>query len=248
MTTCFLVLFGSTTSSAQSYEILSINPLQSSQSKPYKYISPNVTPTQKNNVSTMLSQAGISDLFDTINNPLLPQSEGDYQWHTFYGSNLPDEGYGVASDVSGGVFIVGMSSYTWNGPDGQEPLNSHSGEGDLTILKLDKSGSYKWHTFFGSDSYDDAVDIVIGDSGAVYIVGSSGGSWNGPDGQAPLHSFSGVADITVLKLDDSGAYQWHTFYGSNMGESSTGITLDSIDDVYINIHIAINYYSSTKFI
>ena len=82
--------------------------------------------------------------------------------------------------------------------------------------------------------YDDAVDVAIGDSGAVYIVGSSGGSWNGPDGEEPLHSFSGVADITVLKLDDFGAYQWHTFYGSNMGESSTGITLDNTDDVYIN--------------
>ena len=61
--------------------------------------------------------------------------------------------YGIAVDGSGNVYVTGYSNDTWNGPGGQSPLNAYNGGGsgyDIFVLKLDSSGAYQWHTFYGS--------------------------------------------------------------------------------------------------
>ena len=63
---------------------------------------------------------------------------------------LSDSGYGIAIDGSGNVYVTGYSYATWNGPAGQNPLHAHSGGNDIFVLKLDSSGAYQWHTFYGS--------------------------------------------------------------------------------------------------
>jgi hypothetical protein len=68
-------------------------------------------------------------------------SQGVYQWHTFYGSSGDETGYGIAVDGSGNVYVTGDSG-SWG-----SPLHAHSGGGDIVVLKLDTNGSYQWHTF-----------------------------------------------------------------------------------------------------
>ena len=79
-----------------------------------------------------------------------------YQWHTFYGSGN-DIAYGIAVDGSGNVYVTGYSDDTWNGPSGQSPLNAYNGGGsgiNIFVLKLNSSGAYQWHTFYGAgDDY-----------------------------------------------------------------------------------------------
>ena len=86
---------------------------------------------------------------------------------------------------------------------------------DIFVLKLDSSGAYQWHTFYGSSSSDYGSGIAMDGSGNVYVTGWSDATWSGPAEESPLHAYSGDDDIFVLKLDSSGAYQWHTFYGSS---------------------------------
>jgi hypothetical protein len=40
-----------------------------------------------------------------------------------------------------------------------------------------------------------------------------------------LHAYAGSRDLVVLKLNSSGAYQWHTFYGSSSNESGEAIVV-----------------------
>ena len=82
------------------------------------------------------------------------------------------------------------------------------------MLKLNSSGAYQWHTFYGSAINDGAYGLAVDTGGNVYVTGYSWPTWNGPAAQAPLHAHSGGTDLFVLKLNSSGAYQWHTFYGS----------------------------------
>ena len=171
-----------------------------------------------------------------------------YQWHTFYGSGTypGDYGDGIALDGNGNVYITGHSDATWNGPGGQSPLNAYSGNGfeDIFVLKLNGSGAYQWHTFYGTAANAvSGTGIAVDGSGNVYVTGASGATWNGPGATAPLNAYSGGSyntdilgfyAIFVLKLNGNGAYQWHTFYGPATGDvSGGGVAVDGSGNFYV---------------
>ena len=163
---------------------------------------------------------------------------GVYQWHTFYGSLGNDEGQGLAVDSSGNVFVTGTCNATWSGDKGKAPLHTYSGGSDLVVLKLNGAGAYQWHTFYGSTGSDEGRSLAVGTDGNIYVTGTSNATWNGDSGQAsgaPLHPHGGGAakDIMVLKLGSSGAYQWHTFYGSENSDEGWALALDGEANVYI---------------
>jgi len=110
------------------------------------------------------------------------------------------------------------------------------------VLKLDNSGIYQWHTYYGAGAgaADEAgYGIAAAANGsAVYITGSAPGTWLGDGNTAPLHAFSGGAgfsiDIMALKLSNSGVYQWHTFYGGGeYDDIGRGIAVDGSGNPYI---------------
>jgi streptogramin lyase len=157
-------------------------------------------------------------------------SSGAYQWHTFYGSASEEEdGYGIAVDGSSNVYITGRSRATWQGDGNADPLHPYSGgNDDIFVLKLNSAGAYQWHTFYGSARAEIGYGIAVDGSRNVYITGVSLASWG-----SPLHPYSGSADICVLKLNSSGAYQWHTFYGSADDEYGRGIAVAGNGNVYV---------------
>jgi hypothetical protein len=141
-------------------------------------------------------------------------NNGDYAWHTFY------RGYSVAKvvlDDDGNVFVGGYADTAWTGPGGAQPRHAHTGNGlsDMEVIALYVDGSYAWHTFFGSTAREAVYSISVDGDDNIYVSGSSEASWSGPAGQPPKHAFTGVFDLAVLRLDDEGAYQWHTFYYSS---------------------------------
>ncbi len=178
-------------------------------------------------------------------------SNGVYQWHTFYGTGDKDFGNSLVIDGSGNLYITGSSDASWDGPSGQSPLHPFDGSGasdagsgtsNIFILKLDSSGAYQWHTFYGSNSTDIGYSLVTDGSGKLYISGFSSGSWDGPSGQSPLHAFSGSGspdsglgsvNSFILKLDSNGVYQWHTFYGSGDSDSSRSLVFDGNENLYV---------------
>jgi hypothetical protein len=158
-----------------------------------------------------------------------------YSWNTFYGgTGTYNYNYGMALDSTGDIYVTGWSNSTWTGPNNEQPLNPYANTNDLFILKLDKDGAYKWHTFYGNGSSGDA--IALDGSGNVYIAGYSYTTWNGPAGELPLHS---SGNIHVLKLDRDGAYQWHTFYGNVDGK---GIAVDNAGNIYVAGYAYYNWY------
>jgi len=152
-----------------------------------------------------------------------------YQWHTFYGSAAEDEGSSIAVDGNGNVYVTGHSNTSWDSP--VAPQHAHTSGFDIVVLKLDSSGTYQWHTFYGSTSTDYGLGIAVYGSNHVYITGISLGTWG-----SPLNDHSGVvsdADIVVFKLDSSGALQWNTFYGSTTSDYGSGVAVDGNENVYV---------------
>jgi hypothetical protein len=164
-------------------------------------------------------------------------SEGTYQWHTFYGSANNDEATGIALDESGNVYVTGYSAATWTGTEdacttgtSPCPLNAYTGGLDIFVLKLNSQGTYQWHTFYGAENTDQAFAIALDSAKNVYVTGNSNTGWNGPGtcetpgtSPCPLNAYNDSYDIFVLKLNTSGAYQWHTFFGSSNSDQAQGM-------------------------
>jgi hypothetical protein len=128
-------------------------------------------------------------------------SDGIYQWHTFYGSGFTDYGHGITLDSDDNIYIAGYSNWTWTGPSGELPLHPHGGWYDITILELNSDGIYQWHTFYGSSDEDWGQRITTDSYDNIFVTGlSSGTTWTGPSGELPLHPHSGGYDIFILKL------------------------------------------------
>jgi hypothetical protein len=163
-------------------------------------------------------------------------SLGAYQWHTFYGaspttgSDGDDEAAGIAVDGEGNVYVTGYSDTTWQGPGNMDPLHAHGGDSEcMFILKLNSSGAYQWHTFYQPGR---AKAIALDGAGNVYVTGYSDSEWG-----SPLHSAGNNGHVVVLKLNSSGAYQWHTYYGAGVAagdEAGYGITTDPGNNVYVS--------------
>ena len=125
---------------------------------------------------------------------------GNYQWHTFYGSANHDYGNGIAV-AQDGVYVTGESYQSWNGDGDTPPQHPFAGGTGIVVLKIDTAGNYQWHTFYGSASSDAGTAIAVtGDE--LYLTGMSWHSWNGDADALPEHLYSGLSDITVLKLSD----------------------------------------------
>ena len=112
--------------------------------------------------------------------------------------------------------MTGGTGSNWDGPDGQSPLNEHTGgyDSDIVVIKLDESGLYQWHTFFGeATDIDFGSSIDVDGNGNIFIAGNSNRSWDGPGNSSPLNAHAGgysewadgpayYRDIFVLKLTD----------------------------------------------
>ncbi len=154
-------------------------------------------------------------------------SNGVRQWNTFMGSSslISDEGYGIAVDGSGNVYVSGTSYATWG-----LPVNTHTGSDDAFTAKLNSSGVKQWHTFMGSSESDGGYGIAVDGSGNVYVAGDSKATWGSPG-----TAFTGddYEDAFAAKLNSSGVRQWNTFMGGSNWDHANSIAVDGSGYVYI---------------
>jgi outer membrane protein assembly factor BamB len=157
---------------------------------------------------------GSSDFFITKYN-----SSGTKQWTKQMGV-IPQatQGFGVATDTSGNVFIGGRVT---GGLDG----NTLTGSTDFFITKYDSSGVKQWTRQLGVSTKDTlGYGVSTDSSGNVFIGGYTTG---GLDGNTLT---GGTYDFFVTKYGSSGAKQWtkqlgapgKNTYGSSVATDSSG--------------------------
>jgi hypothetical protein len=149
---------------------------------------------------------------------------GALQWNTFLGSASYDDGWAIAVDTSGNVYVTGTSYATWG-----SPVRPYSGYyEDAFAAKLNESGVLQWNTFMGGSESDYGRGIAVDTNGNVYVTGYSGASWG-----SPVRPIAGAFDAFAAKLNNNGALQWNTFLGSLTSDSGWAIAVDSSGNVYV---------------
>ncbi len=150
-------------------------------------------------------------------------SSGNLTWNTFLGGSGSDEGYSIAVDGSGNVYVGGYSNATWG-----SPIRAYTSGDDAFAAKLDSSGALTWNTFLGGSGYEYGYAIAIDTSGNVYVGGYSPATWG-----SPIRAYTSSDDAFAAKLSSSGGLTSNTFLGGSGYERGQAIAVDGSGNVYV---------------
>jgi peptidoglycan hydrolase-like protein with peptidoglycan-binding domain len=169
-----------------------------------------------------LTSAGGADIF-----VLKLNSSATFQWVSTFGSTSIDVGEDITVDSSGNSYITGYFEGTVDFGGGNV---TSAGSADIFVLKLNSSGTFQWVNTYGGSAFDVGMDITVDSSGNSYITGYFEGTVDFGAGNV---TSAGAADIFILKLNSSGAFQWVNIFGGTSTDVGQGIAVDSSGNSYI---------------
>jgi hypothetical protein len=159
-------------------------------------------------------------------------------WATYYGADGNDGGFSVATDVSGNVYMAGITqSYTGIAYNGFQ--NSFGGGiVDAYLVKFDSSGNRLWATYYGGTGNEMAffggkMGVATDRFGNVFLAGftnsttgiASGGFQNSLGGSA--------VNAYLVKFDSTGNRIWGTYYGGINADKAYSVAIDNEGNVYM---------------
>jgi len=149
-------------------------------------------------------------------------SDGNLLWQKKIGGAGTDQGYAIAVDGSGNVYLNGAQA------------SDDYGSTDYGVIKLDSSGNLLWQKKIGGISTDSGRAIAVDGDGNVYC-----------NGQQASDS-SGINDYGVIKLDTNGNILWQKKIGGYYSDNGYGIAVDGDGNVYLNGQQTSDVYGGTS--
>jgi hypothetical protein len=177
-------------------------------------------------------------------------SAGVVQWAARQGGTGTDNGYGIAVDLSGNVFITGL--YT------SDPLTLYNSDGspfattliraggqDAFIAKYNSAGVVQWAARVGGLVNERGNGIAVDLSGNVFITGfytSNLLTLYNSDGSpfATTLANSGGLDAFIAKYNSAGVVQWVAQQAGALTDVNMAVAVDSSGNVIVG-----GYYSSS---
>ena len=158
-----------------------------------------------------------------------------FGWAKQLGGTTSDVCRDIATDAAGNVYSTGSFQGTVDFDPGAGTANlTSAGASDIYISKFDAAGNYVWALGIGGTTGDEGNGIALDASGNIYLTGYFHGTvdFDPGAGVITLGNTAG-ADVFVLKLDASGAYQWVKQIGGNSSDhQGNRITVDASGNVY----------------
>ncbi len=154
---------------------------------------------------TSLSAAGDQDGFLVGYNP-----DGTLRWARRFGGSGADAGYGVETDATGNVYVVG--EYVGSADFGGTTINGGGG----FVASWDPDGELRWAHSIGGLR---AERIVVRQDGELYVVGAFRGTLSA--GETSLTS-AGEQDIFVLRIDSDGGVRSALRFGGAGRDGDAG--------------------------
>ncbi len=162
-------------------------------------------------------------------------------WSTYFGGSGNDDGYAVATDPSGRVYMTGWTnSTTAIATAGAYQTTLGGGTSDAFLAKFDSSGYVIWATYFGGTSPDYGYSLTTIGANNVFMTGRTSSLASVATSGAIQPALGGGDDAYLAQFDNTGSLTWASYYGGTGTEYGTGIASDDSGNVYIS-----GYTSST---
>ena len=163
-------------------------------------------------------------------------SAGIRLWGTYYGGSGTDYGYFCALDISGNIFISGVTS---SSIPSMASSGSHQfaigGGNDAFLVKFNPLGIRQWGTYYGGSGIDYGYSCATDTSGNVYMAGHTTTSLGTSIATLGNHQSvnGGGVDAFLVKFNSAGVRQWGTYYGGTSGDYGWGCATDANNNIYL---------------
>jgi len=139
-------------------------------------------------------------------------ASANFVWAKNIGGSTADQGWSIALDAAGSVYIGGQFfGNTVDFDPGPGTFNLTPWIADGFILKLDASGNFVWAIKWGAQSSDIVNSLVIDAAGFLYVTGKFYGTVDFDPGAGTFNLTSNSGDAAfICKLDVAGNYMGET--------------------------------------
>jgi len=161
-------------------------------------------------------------------------------WARTWGGNTWDEGFNVATDSSGNVYVTGYYRGTEAvdfDPGPSEDWHTPNGVDDAFLSKFDSSGNFLWAKTWGGIGFDYGYDVTVDGLGNVYVTGCFQETVDfDPGSGEDIHSAHYDFDAYLSKFDSTGDFIWAKTWGGTSWSTSQSVDLDVSGDIYVAGH------------
>lgn len=182
-------------------------------------------------------------------------NSGSRQWATYYGGSGDDLLFAAKFSNDNNLYLTGLTkSSNFPVSSGAFQTSNAGGTNDGFLLKFSSSGSRIWATYFGGSGQDDGYRMAIDNSGMINIAGYTLSTNFPVTSNAFQSSYGGGArDAYLIIFNSGGSRYYSTYYGGNDDDYSAGISVDSLNNIYLagsaystNLPITTGAYQTTK--
>ncbi len=149
-------------------------------------------------------------------------------YSTYLGGGSTDSGNGIAVDSDGNAYVAGSTSSS-NFPVTNGAFQKVGGGNNGFATKMNPTGSsLVYSTFLNAGNGSFASGIAVDSAGSAYVAGTGSAALLGTP------TLYGRGGIFVAKLNPAGStLSYLTSVGGSDTQQSTGIALDSSNNVYV---------------
>ena len=140
-------------------------------------------------------------------------------WAREWGTEKNDIGYDVATDISGSIYVAGVTLGSLDG-------NTSAGAWDIFLTKYDAAGKRLWTKQWGTKGRDEGRGVTADGSGNIYITGYT-------RGRLEENIYSGKADVFLAKYNPEGKKLWVRQWGTAGDDEGKSVITDSFGNIYV---------------
>lgn len=162
-------------------------------------------------------------------------SAGVRQWGSYFGGADTEEGYSVAVDNAGGVYLAGITQGSTTLASAGAHQAAFAGISDQFLVKFNaNTGARLWSTYYGGEDQDIEAAVACDPTGNVYLAGQTMSTTGIASAGAFQTVYTGNPDAYLVRFNAAGVRQWGTYFGGLETEEMPSVACDASGTIFLS--------------